>query len=127
MKQNLIIQGIMDKEGISLEAPECLAIQDELIQIHGAKDLADLIDTYGQVSVDESIGLLRVEDFIIENATINDKVSAGGTVGVSGDGGDSMNGVAEESDAEAELEEETLVEGEDSDVVIEDMDAEIED
>ena len=127
VKQNLIIQGIMDKEGISLEAPECLAIQDELIQIHGAKDLADLIDTYGQVSVDESIGLLRVEDFIIENATINDKVSAGGTVGVSGDGGDSMNGVAEESDAEAELEEETLVEGEDSDVVIEDMDAEIED
>lgn len=128
VKQNLIVQGIMDKEGISLEDKECLAIQDELIRIYGAKDLADLIDTYGQVSVDESIGLLRVEDFIIENATINDKVSAGGTVGVSGDGGDSMNGVSEEkTDKETNGQEESLAEGKNADEVIEDMDAEIED
>lgn len=126
VKQNLIVQGIMDKEGISLEDEECLAIQDELIQIYGAKSLADLIDTYGQVSVDESIGLLRVEDFIIENATINDKVSAGGTVGVSGDGGDTINGTApEETDEGTDPEEEVLMEGKTSDEVIEDMDAEI--
>ena len=126
VKQNLIVQGIMDKEGLSLEDKECLEIQDELIQIYGAKDLADLIDTHGQVSVDESIGLLRVEDFIIENATINDKVSAGGTVGVSGDGGDTLDGTtAEQTDEETGSQEEILEEGKESDELIEDMDAEI--
>lgn len=95
VKQNLIVQGIMDKEGISLEDQECLDIQDNLIVTYGARDLAELIDTYGQTAVDESIGLLRVEDFIIENATIQNKVSANGTVGVSGDGGDSINGTEE--------------------------------
>lgn len=68
VKQNLIIQGIMDAEGMTLEDEECLAIQDQLVEQYASGDLATLIDTYGQVAVDETIGLLRVEDFIIANA-----------------------------------------------------------
>lgn len=70
VKQNLLIQGIMDAEGITLADAECLAIQDQLVQEYGAGDLAGLIDTYGQAAVDESIGLMRVQDFIIANANI---------------------------------------------------------
>lgn len=35
-----------------------------------------MVDKYGQAAVDESIGLLRVEDFILDNATVEEKVSA---------------------------------------------------
>ena len=50
VKQNLILQGIMDAEGMTLEDKESLAVQDELIQNYGVKDLAALVDTYGPVS-----------------------------------------------------------------------------
>lgn len=68
VKQNLIIQGIMDAEGMSLEDADSLAVQEQLVQQYGSGDLATLIDTYGQKAVDESIGLIRVENFIIANA-----------------------------------------------------------
>lgn len=88
VKQNLIVQGIMDAEGLSLDDKECLAIQDELIKNYGVKDLADLIDQYGQVSVDESIGLIRVERFIVDQAKVTEQVSEGDRVGVNGDAED---------------------------------------
>lgn len=103
VKQNLIVQGIMDAEGISLDDKECLEIQDELIELYGAKDLADLIDQYGQVSVDESIGLLRVERLMVEYGEITDKISEGEQVGVDGNAGDSS---AEEDTSEEETPEE---------------------
>ncbi len=104
VKQNLIIQGIMDAENMTLEDKESMAIQNELIDMYKVKDLAELVDKYGQMSVDDAIGLLRVENFIVENANIQDKVSENGTVGVSGDGGDSVSeseetDTAEEADA----------------------------
>ena len=68
VKQNLIIQGIMDAEGMTLEDEESLAIQNELVEKYASGDLAALIDTYGQVAVEETIGLIRVEDFIIANS-----------------------------------------------------------
>lgn len=68
VKQNLIIQGIMDAEGMTLADEESLAIQNELVEKYASGDLAALIDTYGQVAVDETIGLIRVEDFIIANS-----------------------------------------------------------
>ena len=58
----------MDAEGMTLEDADSLAIQDQLVQQYGSGDLAALIDIYGQEAVDESIGLLRVENFIIANA-----------------------------------------------------------
>lgn len=47
----------------------------ELIKSYNVKDIAALVDKYGQAAVDESIGLLRVEDFIIDNATVEEKVT----------------------------------------------------
>lgn len=85
VKQNLIIQAIMDAEGISLDDEECLDIQEQLIVYSGAADLAELIDTYGQVWVDESIGLLRVENFIVANSSVEELVMNGDTVGVNAD------------------------------------------
>ena len=59
VKQNLIVQGIMDAENMTLEDEKSLSIQDELIKAYNVKDLAALVDKYGQAAVDESIGLLR--------------------------------------------------------------------
>lgn len=81
LKQNLIVQGIMDAEGLSLEDAESLAIQDEIIATYGMKDLAQLVDTYGQVSVDETIGLVRVERFVVDHAQISEKAASGDLVG----------------------------------------------
>lgn len=47
----------MDAEGMTLEDEESLAIQNQLVEQYASGDLAVLIDTYGQVAVDESIGL----------------------------------------------------------------------
>ena len=70
VKQNLIVQGIMDAENMTLEDEKSLSIQDELIKAYNVKDLAALVDKYGQAEVDESIGLLMVEDFILDNAKV---------------------------------------------------------
>ena len=48
VKQNLLIQGIMDAEGMTLEDEESLAIQNQLVEQYASGDLAVLIDTYGQ-------------------------------------------------------------------------------
>lgn len=76
VKQNLIVQGIMDEEGISLDDEICLEIQDQIMSEYGAESLAELVDMYSQVQIDESIALLRVEDFIYENAVIVEAIAA---------------------------------------------------
>lgn len=103
VKQNLIVQGIMDAENMTLEDEKSLSIQDELIKAYDAKDLAALVDQYGQVAVDESIGLLRVEDFILDNATVEEKVAAGDTQGENGDD-PSADGSSAEGQVDEELE-----------------------
>lgn len=95
IRQNLIIQGIMDAEGMTLDDKECLEIQEKLVSEYGAKDSADLIEKYGQSAVNESVGLMRVEEFIVENAKVEEKVSNGELVGESGDGGDESQGIEE--------------------------------
>ena len=103
VKQNLIVQGIMDAENMTLEDEKSLSIQDELIKAYNVKDLAVLVDKYGQAAVDESIGLLRVEDFILDNATVEEKVTAGDTEGVNGDD-PSEDGSSAEGTVDEELE-----------------------
>ena len=103
VKQNLIVQGIMDAENMTLEDEKSLSIQDELIKAYNVKDLAALADKYGQAAVDESIGLLRVEDFILDNATVEEKVTAGDTEGVNGDD-PSEDGSSAEGTVDEELE-----------------------
>ena len=103
VKQNLIVQGIMDAENMTLEDEKSLSIQDELIKSYNVKDLAALVDKYGQAAVDESIGLLRVEDFILDNATVEEKVTACDTEGVNGDD-PSEDGSSAEGTVDEELE-----------------------
>ena len=103
VKQNLIVQGIMDAENMTLEDEKSLSIQDELIKAYNVKDLAALVDKYGQAAVDESIGLLRVEDFILDNATVEKKGTAGDTEGVNGDD-PSEDGSSAEGTVDEELE-----------------------
>ena len=103
VKQNLIVQGIMGAENMTLEDEKSLSIQDELIKAYNVKDLAALVDKYGQAAVDESIGLLRVEDFILDNATVEEKVTAGDTEGVNGDD-PSEDGSSAEGTVDEELE-----------------------
>ena len=103
VKQNLIVQGIMDAENMTLEDEKSLGIQNELIKSYNVKDIAALVDKYGQAAVDESIGLLRVEDFIIDNATVEEKVTAGDTQGVDGDD-PSVDGSSAEGTVDEELE-----------------------
>ena len=103
VKQNLIVQGIMDAENMTLEDEKSLGIQNELIKAYNVKDLAALVDKYGQAAVDESIGLLRVEDFILDNATVEEKVTAGDTEGVNGDD-PSEDGSSAEGTVDEELE-----------------------
>lgn len=103
VKQNLIVQGIMDAENMTLEDEKSLSIQDELIKAYNVKDLAALVDKYGQAAVDESIRLLRVEDFILDNATVEEKVTAGDTEGVNGDD-PSEDGSSAEGTVDEELE-----------------------
>lgn len=95
VKQNLIVQGIMDAEGLSLDDKESLKVQEKLVKQMGAANLAELVDTYGQSYVDESVGLLRVEDFIVKNAEISEKAVNGDTVA------DNAEGAAEQAEDSA--------------------------
>ena len=76
VKQNLIVQGIIDEEKIQLDDEESLEIQNQIMVEYGAANLAELIDMYSQVQIDESIALLRVEDFIYENAVLVEPLAA---------------------------------------------------
>ena len=91
----------MDAEGMTLEDEESLAIQNQLVEQYASGDLAALIDTYGQVAVDESIGLIRVQNFIIANAnydqTASDDTSDaadGEVTGTTADTGTAADGTA---------------------------------
>ena len=63
----------MDQENLSFEDEDAEEIQKELIQQYGAADIEELVEYYGQTAVNESLALLRVEKFIIDNAEINEK------------------------------------------------------
>ena len=106
MKQNLIVQGIMDAEGISLDDKESLQVQNELVKQMEAGSLAELVSTYGQNYVDESVGLLRVEKLIVDNANVSEKVSEGDTVAENADAAADTDTQDEESVTDQEMEEE---------------------
>lgn len=77
VEQNLIVQGIMDKEKLSLEDKETQELQGSLVQEYGVADINELVEIYGQQEVNESLALRRVEKFIVDNAVIDEKVGGG--------------------------------------------------
>lgn len=75
VKQNLIVQAIMDKEKLTLDDEQSKALLEEMVGNYGAASVEEMVSTYGQKTVDESVGLSRVCDFIIENATVESVVA----------------------------------------------------
>lgn len=90
VKQCLIAQYIMDQEGITFDGEEAKSAMDEILQSYGVESKEKMVEQFGEMSVNESIGVIVAGDFIMKNAKIEDVV-------VTEDG---KNGV--DADAEAE-------------------------
>ena len=72
VEQNLIVQGIMDAEGLSINDEETQKLKDDLIEEYGFASIDEMIETYGEQEVNESLALLRVERFIVDNANVTE-------------------------------------------------------
>ena len=78
VEQNLIVQGIMDAEGLTLEDDEMKDLEDEMLEEYGFTSIDEMVEVYGQQEVNESLALLRVERFIVDNATVNETTDESG-------------------------------------------------
>ena len=76
VEQNLIVQGIIDAEGLSLSDAETEELKNNLILDYGVASIDELIETYGEDEVNESLALLRVEKFIVDQSTVNEKTGS---------------------------------------------------
>lgn len=76
VEQNLIVQGIMDAEGLSLNDKETEELKNNLILDYGVENVDELVELYGEDEVNESLALLRVEKFIVEQSTVNEKTGS---------------------------------------------------
>ena len=72
VEQNLIVQGIMDAEGLSLDDDDIQTLKDELLSEYGYESFDQLVAYYGEQEVNESLALMRVERLIVDNATVNE-------------------------------------------------------
>ena len=72
VEQNLIVQGIMDAEGLSIDDEETQKLKDDLIEEYGFASIDEMIEIYGEQEVNESLALLRVERFIVDNANVTE-------------------------------------------------------
>lgn len=77
IKQNLIVQYIMDQEGLSLDEASVKELENQLLKQYGAADMEELKDTYGETAVNESLALLQVNQFIVQQGQVDQKVSGG--------------------------------------------------
>lgn len=76
VEQNMLVQYIMDKEGLSVDDKDAGDLEKELCQEYGVTSLDEIADIYGQSEVDEAKALLRVEKFIVANATVEEKTGS---------------------------------------------------
>lgn len=76
VEQNLIVQGIIDAEGLSLNDEETEELKNNLLLDYGATNIDELTEWYGEDEVNESLALLRVEKFIVEQSTVNEKTGS---------------------------------------------------
>ena len=105
VEQNLIVQGIMTEEGLTIEDSELDELKDLLCQEYGASSIDELVEYYGQNDVDESLALLRVQKFIVEQATVEEKTGSDDDLIVNED-----TDTDEDSDADMEIVDESLEE-----------------
>lgn len=76
VEQNLIVQGIMTEEGLTIDDSETESLKDMLCQEYGVTSVDELVEYYGQQEVDESLALLRVQKFIVDQATVEEKTGS---------------------------------------------------
>lgn len=70
VKQNLVLQAIMDAEGFSLDDEGSKKTAEQMEKDYGIT-IEAMNEQYGEASVRESIALSRVMDFIVENAEVS--------------------------------------------------------
>lgn len=86
VKQNLVVQSILDKEGLTLEGEEGQAALDSLLASYNVDTKDELNEQYGELAVNESIGVIVAGNFVAEHANIENVVgTADGKNGVDGD------------------------------------------
>ena len=72
VEQNLIVQAIMEAEGLSLDDKESQDLKDQLAEEYGFASVDEMIEMYGEQEVNESLALMRVEKFIVDNSNVTD-------------------------------------------------------
>ena len=105
VEQNLIVQGIMTEEGLTIEDSELDELKNLLCQEYGAASIDELVEYYGQNDVDESLALLRVQKFIVDQATVEEKTGSDDDLIANED-----TDTDEDSDADMEIVDESLEE-----------------
>ena len=74
VKQNLIVQAIMDAEKFTLTDEKSEEARKELAANYGVDDISDLVKEFGQETVNQSIALTRVTDFVLDNARVESSI-----------------------------------------------------
>lgn len=74
VKQNLVVQAIMDAEKFTLVDDKSQDAEKELAANYGVEDIADLVKEFGRETVNQSIALTRVTDFILDNAKVESSI-----------------------------------------------------
>ena len=105
VEQNLIVQGIMTEEGLTIEDSELDELKNLLCQEYGAASIDELVEYYGQHDVDESLALLRVQKYIVDQATVEEKTGSDDDLIANED-----TDTDEDSDADMEIVDESLEE-----------------
>lgn len=75
VKQLLAAQAVMDAEGITLTDKEVQTVIDEMTANFGVDDISALTDEYGKDSVIESVALMRINEFVLDNANVSSSIS----------------------------------------------------
>ena len=74
VKQNLIVQAIMDAEKFTLTDEKSEEARKEQEANYGVDDISDLVKEFGQETVNQSIALTRVTDFVLDNARVESSI-----------------------------------------------------
>ena len=70
--QDMIVQAIIDEEEIPMDDDAIQEIAQTLLDTYGYENIDQMIEYYGESEVYATIALIRVEDFLVENAEITE-------------------------------------------------------
>lgn len=100
IKQNLVLQAIMDKEGFSMDDEDSQKTREQMEKDYGMS-MDELNKQYGESTVTETVALTRIMDFIIDNAEVETTAySADDKEGIQTDEDEGETGSEDAKDAE---------------------------